>query len=192
MPAVEEVGLSQLAGAIATLGTPPRTYAPLFAKYKVLLSSESKKCFGEGRSPDGQPWAPLKRPRERQRDKRAKGGSGQKPLRDTDLLMLSVTAKGRGHTETETDTSLTWGSNLPYAAIHQEGGSIQYAERRRERPWVFRGPNGETIFTRRIRAHTVTIPARPFLGISDRTADLMADMAADFVMQQLKQRSLRK
>jgi phage gpG-like protein len=176
------VGLGGLAQALG--GPPPRTYEPLVRRYVVLLSAESKGCFDQSRDPDGNPWAALRRPRERKRDKRARGGGGgQKPLRDSDVLMLSVTARGEGHVEELGPTSLRWGTNLPYAGTHQEGKTIRVPEWRAEqggKPRVFKAADGKAVFTRHIRAYEVEIPARPFLGVTDRLAGRMADMAADY------------
>ncbi len=194
MAATETINLAGL----EALGSPPRGYEPLLKRYVVLLSSESKKCFDESRGPDGSPWAALKRPRDRQRDqkgKKAGGGSGQKPLRDTLLLMLSVTARGEGHKEEIGPTSLVWGSNLPYAGTHQEGRTVQVPEIARPRgtkALAWKDGAGKMVFRRHARAHSVTIPARPFVGMTDRLANQMASMAADYAVGELMKRSLRR
>jgi phage virion morphogenesis protein len=156
MPAVETVDLSGLSAALGRAGQAPADYRPLLKQYVVLLGSQAKQCFDQQRSPDGAAWAPLKRQRNRKRDKRARKsgrGTGQKVLRDTGLLMASVTGQGSGHVETLTATSLTYGSNLFYAGFHAYG-------------------------TRRM-------VARPFLGISAKTAAVMAQMCADFVRRRM-------
>ncbi len=51
-----------------------------------------------------------------------------------------------------------WGTNVKYAAIHQWGGEIRP---KNSRYLAFMGDNGGMVFAKK-----VTIPARPFLGIS--------------------------
>lgn len=84
----------------------------------LLVRSDAAQNFAEGKSPDGSAWAPLAHPR-------AHGRGGTLPLRDTGLLAASVTSPaGKGHVEEITDTTLTVGSNLDRAALHQHGGTI--------------------------------------------------------------------
>ena len=66
---------------------------------------------------------------------------------------------------------------LDYAATHQYGRDVP--EKRRAKPWVFQGRDGRTIFTRRIKAHR--IPARPFMGISERAQGLIVTTFREFV-----------
>lgn len=80
-----------------------------------LLGAEARRCFDEGRAPDGTPWAPLKNP------SRRRGGASAKPLRDTGMLMASLTGRAGGHVEEVTDTALVWGTNVAYAGYHQGG-----------------------------------------------------------------------
>jgi phage virion morphogenesis protein len=140
-----------------------------------LVKSSIKKNFATGAAPDGTPWLPLKRPRQ---GKRHKGSSAQ-PLRDTGLLMASVTSAGPHHLETIGSNFLEIGTNLVYAGVHQFGATINQAERHRRKPWVFTNEQGATIFTRRIRAHTVRLPARPFLGFSDELVQDISDVLGE-------------
>ncbi|MDE2097715.1 MAG: phage virion morphogenesis protein [Patescibacteria group bacterium] len=187
MPASEDIDLAKLGERLAEMGQPPLSFDPLFAKLKVLLVAESKRCFDEQRGPDGDPWLPLKWPRERPRDRRAKSkGTGQKALRDTGALMQSVTATQIGPMQ------MTWGSGLEYAAAHNYGHTFHRPEKRRTKPWVFTDRRtGRQVFTRHIRAHTQTIPPRPFVGISREMANTITGMAAAFVLKELGRRGLR-
>lgn len=161
-------------------------FRPALADVRVYLWSEAKKCFDESRAPDGTPWAPLKRQRNRRRDKRAKGGSGQKPLRDTGGLMASMTSAASGGISQIDRLSLTQGTAHEFAAVHNFGATINHPERRRgkgEKPWVFES-GGETVFTKRIAAHVVVIPARPFVGLASRQVDFIGEIIADRLMRQ--------
>lgn len=71
----------------------------------------------------------------------------------------------------------------PYAAIHQLGGTIQKAEAKRRmagRRFAKRDerPDGAEV---PIRAHTITIPARPFLGLGARDLDVITADAEDWL-----------
>lgn len=141
---------------------------------KVLLIADVRDNFHGSHAPDGTAWLPLKNPSKR------RGGASAKPLRDTGLLMASVTAQGRGHVERIGEHELVLGTNLDYAAVHQFGATIFFPERRRRKPWVFES-GGRKVFTRRIRAHTVTIPARPFLGFSERAINRIGLIFAEWM-----------
>ena len=132
----------------------------------LLLAAGIRRNFDESHAPDGTPWLPLKRRQGR-------------PLRDNGLLMASATARAR---KTLTSTELILECVLDYAAIHQYGGTVTIPELVRkpdQGPFVFQGRDGNTIFSRRIREHKVTIPARPFMGISAETSDLIAQAFAE-------------
>jgi phage gpG-like protein len=180
VPASQTVTLEQLAPWLEGLGEDLRRISwrrPLKA-IALLLSADAKSNFEKGQSPGGEPWLPLKRPR-------ANSKGGDRPLRDRGILMASLSAGAFGHVETITDTSLEWGSGLDYAALMNSGGTVRFAERKRQRPWVFPGPGGAPVFTRRIRAHTVTVPARPFVGLSDSVKRRIEELLAEEVLWQL-------
>lgn len=152
----------------------------IFKVLALVLERETKKNFDDGatgHAPDGTPWLPLKNPRDRPRDRRARKGDGnsQRPLRDSGILMASLTGSGENHVERVEDRRLTWGTNVDYAGVHQNGAEIP--EQRRDRPWVF-ASGGKTIFTRKIAAHS--IPARPFLGLNEEILDQVDEILSEF------------
>ncbi|EFO30937.1 prophage MuSo2 protein [Roseibium sp. TrichSKD4] len=69
-------------------------------------------------------------------------------------------------------SEVAWGSALVYAAIHQEGGTITP---KKGKVLVFTA-GGATVF-----AQSVTIPARPYLGLSDRDGREHEAMALRFI-----------
>ncbi len=143
---------------------------------RLLLISATKRNFANGSSPDGVPWEPLKY---------RKG----LPLRDTDILMASVTAGGADSIDELSGSGLRFGTSLDYAGPQNWGATISYPERTRPhgvKPWAFPGPDGRLIFTRRIRAHTVTIPARPFLGVTDELQQRINDVVRKYFEGLLK------
>ena len=80
----------------------------------LYLAAQAKRCFVEGKAPDGTPWAPLKNPSKR------RGGASAKPLRDTGALMASL-GSGQGNVRVGTAHGLLFGTNVSYAGFHQEG-----------------------------------------------------------------------
>lgn len=143
----------------------PARFGTLFRVLRQLAVSGVKEHFAAGVSPAGTPWQGLT----------SRAGL---PLRDRGLLMASVREAGALPV-------LTLVSSLKHAGVHQHGATIRKPERRRgqgEKPWVFQGKTG-TVFTRHIRAHTVHIPARPFLGISAATGMRMGQAAETIALR---------
>ena len=184
---------------------------PVWRQVAVYLAASTKQRFAAGVGPDGAPWRPLAHPRPR--------GAGN-PLRDTGQLMASVTGQGAGHVEQITPTSLTWGTNLDRAAIHQWGGTIRpktgkalaipltveaqragYARNFPRRLVLFQGTEhpflvewvgkgkGKGKRQRMIRHYlltpSVTIPARPYLGLNDDDAEEIGGILADHAAKAL-------
>ncbi len=183
MPAREEVALSDLAPWLASLGQELSRLSwsrPLKAA-AVLWEADTKERFETSTDPDGVPWAALRRPR-------ANSKGGDKPLRDKGLLMAAATGRGAGHVERLTDASLEVGVNLDYAGAQNDGATIRFPERTRKppaKPWVFPGPGGVPVFTRKIKAHAVTIPRRQFVGLSEKFLRHLEQLLADEVERQL-------
>lgn len=125
---------------------------------EVYLQAAVKRRFHEGKDPEGQPWRPLSsKTRRRKRDRRAKGGSGPKPLRDTGRLRGSPSARS----ELSPGRAKVMQSTVVFYAPHQHYG-------------------------------TRTIPARPFLGVTDRDLSRLHQIAVDDVMRQLAKMGLRR
>ena len=139
-----------------------------FKVTQLLVVADIRENFAGSHAPDGTPWAPLK------------WREGQ-PLRDKGLLMAASTAQAQ---VTLTQFELTISNVLDYAGIHQHGGTVTIPEQTRTKeqgPFVFQGRDGRTIFSRRIREHTVTVPARPFMGISEKAQGLIVTAFAEHV-----------
>lgn len=147
----------------------------------LLAKSSIKENFAGSHAPDGTPWLPLKRPRQGKRHR----NSTPLPLRDTGLLMASVTSAGPHHVERTDERSMQVGTNLEYAAIHNFGGTIHKPERARAKPWVFTNGQGQTIFTRKIKEHDVTIPARQFIGWGPKLIEQTADVLSEALEEKL-------
>lgn len=173
------------------------TFEPAMKACQIIVVSATTKNFQTGVGPNGQSWPPPK----------MRAG---KPLYDTGVLMASVTASGAGHTGGTTDTTLTWGTNLEYAQIHQYGGTIvpvnakalavpltSEAKRsggpRRMGDLHMVWPNGKPSGTLRDSSgkaqfalvKSITIPARPFLGWNEDMADECGEIIGDYAEQQI-------
>lgn len=136
---------------------------------KLIIVGDIRENFAGSHSPEGAPWAPLKH------------REGQ-PLRDKGLLMAASTT---ALAESNDGHRLVLTNNLEYAAVHQYGHTFHKPERTRgkgEKPWVFVSKEGKAIFTRKIKEHDVTVPARPYMGISDGAADRIGLVFGEYVL----------
>ncbi|RIK92491.1 MAG: phage virion morphogenesis protein [Proteobacteria bacterium] len=131
-------------------------HAPMDEIGASLLASTQQR-FEEGKSPTGTPWKPSIRA---SRD----GG---------------VTLVDRGHlsdsmTHRASDTEVEVGTNVLYAAVHQFGATINAKTSKGLRFKI-----GDKFITKQ----SVTIPARPFLGISEDDAAEIQEILADHLRE---------
>ncbi len=173
------------AGARAALG---RAVTALDNPYEMydeigqMLASAVLRRFETETGPDGTKWAPSRRARK-------KGGQ---TLTDSARLRQSITHRADA-------AGVEVGTNVVYAAIHQFGGTIR--KKARKQTLEFDDDTGRFISRRnaarrktglirivnaQIGAHSVTMPARPYLGVSgdDRTAVL--DIATRMLAETLR------
>jgi phage virion morphogenesis protein len=139
---------------IAQLGREP---GPLLRAIGAGLAENTRDRFDRGVDPAGFAWAPL-------RDFYAPLKKGPGILREAGMrggLQGSITFDVAGD-------AVAVGSNKVYAAIHQFGGVIKA----KKAPFlVFRTTAGLAF------AKQVTIPARPYLGLSAEDEDTILDVA---------------
>lgn len=129
----------------------------LMASLGEALVSGTSKRFEKGEAPDGTAWEPSRR---------VQGKKGGQTLVDTAALMKSIDYAA-------TSDSVMVGTNLPYARIHQEGGTIRPKNKKHLK---FKTPGGKFV-----SAKEVTIPARPFIGISEEDKEEVRDTLTDFL-----------
>ncbi|HBO0984268.1 TPA: phage virion morphogenesis protein [Pseudomonas aeruginosa] len=151
-----------LSAAAATLRSPTKILEDLI---EPLLDIHQARFVAQ-RAPDGTPWAALS-PRYQARKRRN---------RDKILTASGDLRKLAGQVEGDT---LLFGTNLPYGAIHQFGGTIQRREQQSKVYFRMNERTGEvgrqfvpkrrSNFAQdvRIGPYTITMPARPWLGTSD-------------------------
>jgi phage gpG-like protein len=133
------------------------------------MAAQTRRNLDESIDTFGRPFLPLK------------SGSGRRPLMKTGALYRAV----RGHVQGNAAVVVC---DVPYAGIQNRGGTISKPARQRDKPWVFMGRGGGLVFTRRIRAHTVTIPARQFMGTGNRMITACVKVVLDFSDRLLRRR----
>jgi phage virion morphogenesis protein len=120
----------------------------------AALVASSKLRFADGRGPDGSPWAPVLR--------------GGRPLRDTGVHLMNPLHHQVMHEAN--GWAVLVGVPYAWASVHQFGATI----RAKNAPYlVFK------IGDRWTRKKQVTVPARPFLGITDEDRETISEIVYD-------------
>jgi len=141
---------AQLHAGLRSLIALGRDAGPVMADIAAIGESSTRMRFRTETGPDGQKWKPSLRARI----------TGGRTLTKDGHLSGSISGRhGRDFAE--------WGVNRIYAAIHQFGGEI----RAKGGSLRFRLTNGGFATVQK-----VTMPARPFLGISDDDRDDILDI----------------
>lgn len=147
----------KLAGLVKAFGD----LEPLMQGFGLYLESATIDRFENERGPDGQRWKPSLRARQQ----------GGKTLTDSSQLRSSITSQAG-------PDSVEVGTNKIYGGIHQFGGTIRP---KNGEYLTFRLPGG--LGVRRVKS--VTMPARPFLGLSSEDENELLALTADYTRQQL-------
>ena len=101
--------LPAFAALLRRLGRPPGPVPPAVGRAIAgVLLADIRRRFGTGTAPDGTRWKPIRR----------RPNGGDKPLLDAGLLRASVRA-------VPTATGAAAFSTLPYAGLHQFGGTVR-------------------------------------------------------------------
>lgn len=125
---------------------------PLLKEVGAAMVTSTVQRFVKSVDPDGNAWE--------------KSGRGGKTLVDTALLQNSIAAA-------VTSDSVLWGSNLAYARIHNDGGTIKP---RKGKYLKFKGRDGNDVFVTE-----VTMPKRTFLGVNDEDKEEIAATIGDYI-----------
>lgn len=144
---IDSAQLRAVNAALASLVRAGRDPSPALKALGPLLVASTRNRIAAEQSPEGTAWPKLN-------PDYAAGKRGPGMLRERAMrggLFGSLTSQ-------VDDRTLRVGTNKIYAAIHQFGGTITP---RNAEALVFR------LGGRVVRAKKVTIPARPFLGISE-------------------------
>lgn len=162
---------------------------PFFTAIGIRLVQSAASNFDRQAGPDGRAWTPLKPATIKARQR----------LGQTPITILRSNTKGRSGTPLAgsisartSDDEVRVGSPKETAAIHQLGGTIQKPARAAK---IYRLRGGDGSIGRRfvkkkdanvvtdvqIPAHTITIPARPFIGISAQDEVAILEDAQDWL-----------
>lgn len=145
--------LVMLQGQIANL-------TPALTAIKEVALTSIRTNFAQGGRPT--PWQALSRPRLRGNI------SSAIPLSDTGRLRASITGEVN-------DGTITLGTNVVYARAHQLGATIQIPEmviQPPRRAFRFTLKDGTVLYRKRIRAHSIVLPARPFMMIQEEDIEI--------------------
>ncbi|MCL4065925.1 phage virion morphogenesis protein [Pseudomonas sp. GX19020] len=130
----------------------------------VLVNGAIERISSSNVSPDGVAWPQSLRAKE----------DGGRTLHESGLLMRSITSHAAPR-------EVMVGSNMIYAGVHQAGATIKA---KTAKGLSFTLANGDSVVV-----GSVTIPARPYLGISEAEQATIQDVTAIFVDDLLGGRS---
>ena len=178
-------------GALAPLAPPDApTMTPELGRELVqIMVSDIKKRFSTGTAPDGTRWKPLKFARPR---------GGNRPLLDTGRLRSSIVGRFDMN-------GVTVGTAHPGAALQNFGGTVRPVKgkflaipltkeaQRNGTPRQMTGTDVMPLFARMIGGRMighfmllkkVTIPARPFIGLSAEGEAALAEAILEAAAEQ--------
>tara|TARA_R110002020_G_scaffold15555_35_gene55431 strand:- start:9544 stop:10041 length:498 start_codon:yes stop_codon:yes gene_type:complete len=156
------VDLSEFDAELARLGPVIEPdMEELVASIGALGESQTRRRISDEKTaPDGTPWKENR--------------TGTPILHQTGRNLLDSVAF-----VSDAD-SAEWGATWEFAHVHQDGAVI---EPRTAKMLRFKGPNG-VIFAKK-----VTIPARPFVGLSDANREEISDLVTDFFGDLIRERA---
>lgn len=155
--------------------------------FGAYLVTATQRRFERETAPDGAKWPQLS-PRTAAKRIKGRRRGFDNILRVSRRLEQSVAYRISGG-------ELHVGSNVAYAAAHQLGAEIEVAERQQT---IFQNYDAKTdTFDQKFRkksrsnfardvtvsAHTITIPARPYLGIDDADRTELGHIVTDFMAE---------
>jgi phage virion morphogenesis protein len=141
--------------------------ARLLQSIGLEMETQTQERFDTQQSPDGNTWKALAQ--KTQNYYASKGWTASRSiLVGEGILRDSITSEVQGGA-----WSVLVGATMEYAAIHQWGGEI----RPKTAPYLFVPGYG--------RLKKVTIPARPYLGVSPDDADVIEAAVATFLAGRL-------
>lgn len=163
--------------------------APIMSAIAALLVTSTQRHFERETGPAGK-WQPLSPRTAARRVGRRQRGAGH-ILRDTTRLYSSITSEA-------TDTEAAVGTNMLYGAIHQLGGDVKIPAREQDihlgrtnrgKRFVKASAKRKETMRVQIGAHTITIPARPYLYLTDEESAEIIHIAEDALRAEADQDS---
>lgn len=175
--------------ALAGLGARALDLRPAMDEIGAMLMTSTDLRFERQVDPDGTPWTPNAPSTAKRKAKLGRE------------LVLQMSGRLRGSITRQAESnSVTVGANLVYAGIHQRGGTIDRAASVRQiyRKFVETKGKGGAVhrellpgFVKKkqsnfetshdVGAHSITIPARPFLGINRQDREGAVEILQRFI-----------
>ncbi|TIV70558.1 MAG: hypothetical protein E5V89_14130 [Mesorhizobium sp.] len=155
--------------------------ASIMASIASFLVSRTQRHFQTETGPDGK-WKPLSPRTAARRTGRRRRGKDH-ILRDTTRLYSSITGES-------SDTEAAAGTNLLYAAVQQLGATINIPAREQDihlgrtnrgKRFVKASAKRKETMRVQIGAHTIAIPARPYLYLTDEEGAEIIRTAEDAI-----------
>ncbi len=151
------------------LGKIPMKVQPkILGSWGSYMLRETHQRFRDEESPEGTPWA------KRKIFAKSKRKRSFRTLYGTGTLFRSIK-----YVVHKTYTLLF--SNLPYAGVHQKGGT--WSVTKKQSVWMWANLFGKQGAPWRFKK--ITMPARPFLGFSGENIDKLEDIAASHMLKEL-------
>ncbi|HCB2353220.1 TPA: phage virion morphogenesis protein [Escherichia coli] len=153
---------------------------PLMRELAAAMGDAVEENFAQQGRPEWMGWSPAY----------ARKRAGGKILQKSGRLASSIT-------QFSTNDEAVVGTNVKYARIHQEGGEIRIAARS-QRAYYRQHKNGSVgnRFVKKSRsnfsqwntigAYTITMPARPFLHLTEDDVDRMETTAENYLRRILE------
>jgi phage virion morphogenesis protein len=151
--AVDDAAVLAALGRLIATGRQPDAVLQAIG---LMLADSTRERIRDEETPEGVPFAPL-----HPLYKEQKQGAGI--LRESQTLFRTIVSQVSGN-------QVVVGTNRPHARVHQFGATI----RPKTAAALVFGLGDQTIF-----AQQVTVPARPFLGVSAADRDAITDLIAD-------------
>jgi phage virion morphogenesis protein len=172
MPALIRIEIDdrQVRSELTRLRSHMGNLAPFMKQAGEILVEGTKERFESMTDPEGKPWKALS----------TAYAAAKKRNRGRILTLTGQLGETIRYQLAGSDTVLV-GSNRPYAAIHQLGGKISLPAMKPKNKRALYWPGAAHPY-KSVRAHSVTIPARPYLGIGERDRVRLLEAAA-FYMQ---------
>ncbi len=181
-----EITDNEIQNGLARVAKAGKDTRPLMESIAGYMLFSTQRRFETETGPDGKKWLPLS-PRTANKRIGNKRRGTENILRVTNRLFSSITGEA-------TASQAVVGTNVVYAAIHQQGGTINVPARQRKirlrrvgRRSLFARTRGSRAHKRfrevdaTIPAHTITIPARPYLGFSDTDRREIGEITSDYL-----------
>lgn len=179
-----ELDATEVLGGFNLVDAAADDKAELLSRIGGYLVTSTQRRFERETGPDGQRWTRLS-PRTAKRRINGRARGYDNVLRVSRQLEQSITSIVAGD-------EVHVGTNVPYAAAHQLGAEIEVEERQQT---IYQHYDSRTdtfdpkFRTKRrsnfardvtVKAHTVTIPARPYLGVDDADRAEVTEIVAEF------------